>query len=185
MMSATMKRKRPQPLVLNCVSGSFEDKSNDFLCPICFEIIEEANVTKCGHTFCLISRAISSMVSYKCISMSLERSNRCPKCNFVVEQVFPNFLLNELITKHHKLVLQKKIDSGKNNPREMTELQELLIHKSDQLDLSDINLLLESLAQRKRLLEASCKAIENDLLKDFLAQVRNHKQEQLDQLTRE
>ncbi len=26
--------------------------------------------------------------------MSLERSTRCPKCNFVVEQVFPNFLCN-------------------------------------------------------------------------------------------
>ncbi len=26
--------------------------------------------------------------------MSLKRSNRCPKCNFVVEQVFPNFLCN-------------------------------------------------------------------------------------------
>ena len=31
----------------------------------------------------------------------------------------------------------------------------------------------------------SCKTIENELLKDFLLQVRNHKQEQLDQLNRE
>ena len=35
----------------------------------------------------------------------------------------------------------------------MSELQEILIQKSDQLDLADINLLLESLSQRKTQLE--------------------------------
>ena len=33
--------------------------------------------------------------SYKCILQSLEQSNRCPKCNYVIEktdQIFPNFL---------------------------------------------------------------------------------------------
>jgi len=38
----------------------------------------------------------------------------------------------------------------------MTELQELLIQKSDQLDLTDVNLMLESLAHRKTQLEAVC-----------------------------
>jgi hypothetical protein len=36
----------------------------------------------------------------------------------------------------------------------MTELQELLVQKSDQLDLIDVNLMLESLAHRKAQLEA-------------------------------
>ena len=36
----------------------------------------------------------------------------------------------------------------------MTELQEILLQKSDQLDLSDINVLLDSLSSRKTQLEA-------------------------------
>lgn len=28
------------------------ERKNDFTCPICFEIIEEASITRCGHTFC-------------------------------------------------------------------------------------------------------------------------------------
>ncbi|XP_006824062.2 E3 ubiquitin-protein ligase COP1-like [Saccoglossus kowalevskii] len=82
--AATRRRKRPQPPIYNGVYNSYEDKNNDFVCPICFEMIEEAHMTKCGHTFC-----------FKCITRSLEESNRCPKCNFVIEktdQIFPNFL---------------------------------------------------------------------------------------------
>ena len=28
------------------------DKNNDYLCPICFEFLQEAYMTRCGHTFC-------------------------------------------------------------------------------------------------------------------------------------
>ncbi|XP_022251747.1 E3 ubiquitin-protein ligase RFWD2-like [Limulus polyphemus] len=50
--------------------------------------------------------------SFKCIRRALEQSNRCPKCNFVIEkkdQIFPNFLLNELITKHQQKMAEKKL----------------------------------------------------------------------------
>uniref|UniRef100_A0A8C9DCZ5 COP1 E3 ubiquitin ligase n=1 Tax=Prolemur simus TaxID=1328070 RepID=A0A8C9DCZ5_PROSS len=78
-------RKRPllAPLC-NGLINSYEDKSNDFVCPICFDMIEEAYMTKCGHSFC-----------YKCIHQSLEDNNRCPKCNYVVDNIdhlYPNFL---------------------------------------------------------------------------------------------
>uniref|UniRef100_A0A2I2YSW4 COP1 E3 ubiquitin ligase n=1 Tax=Gorilla gorilla gorilla TaxID=9595 RepID=A0A2I2YSW4_GORGO len=45
-------RKRPllAPLC-NGLINSYEDKSNDFVCPICFDMIEEAYMTKCGHSF--------------------------------------------------------------------------------------------------------------------------------------
>ncbi|KAI2520516.1 RFWD2 isoform 5 [Pan troglodytes] len=48
-------------------------------------MIEEAYMTKCGHSFC-----------YKCIHQSLEDNNRCPKCNYVVDNIdhlYPNFLV--------------------------------------------------------------------------------------------
>uniref|UniRef100_A0A2K6F291 Uncharacterized protein n=1 Tax=Propithecus coquereli TaxID=379532 RepID=A0A2K6F291_PROCO len=67
-------RKRPllAPLC-NGLINSYEDKSNDFVCLFYFF---PAN-------------------SYKCIHQSLEDNNRCPKCNYVVDNIdhlYPNFL---------------------------------------------------------------------------------------------
>ncbi|XP_058017527.1 uncharacterized protein LOC131187273 isoform X2 [Ahaetulla prasina] len=65
--------------------------ANSWLTPICFDMIEEAYMTKCGHSFC-----------YKSIHQSLEDNKRCPKCNYVVDNIdhlYPNFLVNELILK--------------------------------------------------------------------------------------
>lgn len=94
-------RKRPliAPLC-NGLLNSYEDKSNDFVCPICFDMIEEAYMTKCGHSFC-----------YKCIHQSLEDNNRCPKCNYVVDNIdhlYPNFLVNELILKQKQRFEEKR-----------------------------------------------------------------------------
>lgn len=59
-----------------------------FSCPVCFELISEATITRCGHTYCS-----------RCILKSIECTKKCPKCNqsLTPEQTFPNFLLNELI----------------------------------------------------------------------------------------
>ncbi|MGH0145194.1 UNVERIFIED_CONTAM: hypothetical protein FKN15_042238 [Acipenser sinensis] len=46
--SSSRKRTLPTPLC-NGLINSYEDKSNDFVCPVCFEMIEEAHMTKCGH----------------------------------------------------------------------------------------------------------------------------------------
>lgn len=37
---------------LGGLGGSLEDKDCDLLCPVCFELIDEAYVTRCGHSFC-------------------------------------------------------------------------------------------------------------------------------------
>lgn len=170
-------RKRQHPPVLNGLENSYEDKNNDFLCPICFDIIEEAHMTKCGHSFC-----------YKCILKNLERSTRCPKCNFTIEnkdQIFPNFSLNELILKHKQRLDEKKIKLEKQNGYGKSELQEFLAQESDSLELCDVNLMLKVLVQKKQQLEADCKAAHTQLLKEFLQQVRRHKQDVLDELTKE
>lgn len=170
-------RKRQHPPVFNGLQYSYEDRNNDFLCPICFDIIEEAYITKCGHSFC-----------FKCILKSLEQSNRCPKCNFTLEskeQIFPNFLLNELILKHRQQMDEKKLRMEKMNGHHVSELQEFLSQESDNLELADVNFMLEVLVQKKQQLEADCKAAHFQLLKEFLQQVRRHKQDQLERLTKE
>lgn len=50
---------------LGGLGGSLEDKDCDLLCPVCFELIDEAYVTRCGHSFC-----------YACIAKSVELHRR-------------------------------------------------------------------------------------------------------------
>ncbi|XP_018906743.1 E3 ubiquitin-protein ligase COP1 isoform X1 [Bemisia tabaci] len=176
--------KRQHPYVLKGVKNSFEDKTNDYLCPICFELIEEAHITKCGHTFC-----------FQCISKSLEGNNRCPKCNSMIggrEHIFPNFLLNELITKYKTKVRNLKDLVGGSDkvsddplPPLSDNLRGFVASESQNLALADVNVILEVLNQRKSILEAESCAVQNKLLHEFLKHLLKHKEAQLNQLTKE
>ncbi|XP_075222711.1 E3 ubiquitin-protein ligase COP1-like isoform X1 [Lycorma delicatula] len=180
---ATPQRMRPMkrqhPAVLNGIGGSFEDKTNDYLCPICFELIEEAHITRCGHTFC-----------YRCISKSLEINNRCPKCGFTLgsqEHIFPNFLLNELISKYKSRV-KGAAELGLSTDDESVPadgLRDFVASESQNLTLPDVNIMLEVLTQRKHLLEAESCAAQNKLLYEFLKHLLRQKESQLIQLKKE
>lgn len=66
--------------------GSELDK--DFLCPICMQIIKDAFLTACGHSFC-----------YMCIATHLQNKSDCPCCGHYLtpNHLVPNFLLNKVI----------------------------------------------------------------------------------------
>uniref|UniRef100_A0A8C4DR44 COP1 E3 ubiquitin ligase n=1 Tax=Dicentrarchus labrax TaxID=13489 RepID=A0A8C4DR44_DICLA len=118
--SGSRKKSLHQTPLYNGLLNSYEDKSNDFVCPICFEMIEEAHMTKCGHSFC-----------FKCIRQSLEDSNRCPKCNYIVDnvdQLYPNFLVNELILKQKQRSEEKrlKLDHPESQAAQRQILMEFL-----------------------------------------------------------
>lgn len=134
-----------------------------FSCPICFELINEATITRCGHTYCS-----------KCIQKSIEINKKCPKCNqsLTTEQTFPNFLLNELISKY-TLEQQEKDrlfsasqSLDENDPAE--NLKTFLASESKHLSLPDVNVILDVLTQRKVLLEAESITAQNKLLHEFL-----------------
>uniref|UniRef100_S4R572 COP1 E3 ubiquitin ligase n=1 Tax=Petromyzon marinus TaxID=7757 RepID=S4R572_PETMA len=135
--------------------------------PICFDMIEEAYITKCGHSFCC-----------KCIRRSLEENNRCPKCNYVIEnpnQIFPNFLCEFLPP-----LTTLRCVSTTGAPWE-----ELLALDQDGLELADVNRMLELLTQKKMQLEAESTVAQHQLLIEFLQQAHRNKQGQLDQLSKE
>ncbi|XP_067388513.1 E3 ubiquitin-protein ligase COP1 isoform X2 [Emydura macquarii macquarii] len=171
-------RKRPllTPLC-NGLLNSYEDKSNDFVCPICFDMIEEAYMTKCGHSFC-----------YKCIHQSLEDNNRCPKCNYVVDNIdhlYPNFLVNELILKQKQRFEEKRFKLDPSNGHRWQIFQDLLGTDQDNLDLANVNLMLELLVQKKKQLEAESHAAQLQILMEFLKVARRNKREQLEQIQKE
>uniref|UniRef100_A0A673J0D9 E3 ubiquitin-protein ligase RFWD2-like n=1 Tax=Sinocyclocheilus rhinocerous TaxID=307959 RepID=A0A673J0D9_9TELE len=161
-------RKRP---LYNGLINPYEDKSNDFVCPICFEMIEEAHMTKCGHSFC-----------YKCIRQSLEDSNRCPKCNYIidnVDQLYPNFLVNELILKQKQRSEEKRLkrDHPVSNGTKWQVFQDVLGADQENMDLANVNYILEYLLQKKKQLEAESQAAQRQILMEFLKEARRNKRE--------
>ncbi|XP_019170184.1 PREDICTED: E3 ubiquitin-protein ligase COP1-like isoform X2 [Ipomoea nil] len=62
----------------------------DVLCPICMQVIKDAFLTPCGHSFC-----------YMCIITHLKNKSDCPCCShyLTATQLYPNFVLNKLLTK--------------------------------------------------------------------------------------
>uniref|UniRef100_I3KIQ2 COP1 E3 ubiquitin ligase n=1 Tax=Oreochromis niloticus TaxID=8128 RepID=I3KIQ2_ORENI len=178
--SGNRKRSLHQAPLYNGLLNSYEDKSNDFVCPICFEMIDEAHMTKCGHSFC-----------FKCIRQSLEDSNRCPKCNYIidnVDQVYPNFLVNELILKQKQRSEEKRLKLDhpvSTNGSRWQVFQDVLSPDQENLDLANVNLMLELLLQKKKQLEAESQAAQRQILMEFLKEARRNKREQLEQLQKE
>ncbi|GFN78097.1 E3 ubiquitin-protein ligase rfwd2 [Plakobranchus ocellatus] len=167
--SARRARKRPATPVLGGQEGSYKNVNNDFVCPICFDLIDEAYMTKCGHSFC-----------HSCIERSLERNNRCPRCGVPIEnpsQIFPNFSLMELIRKHKAGDQKHSIDKQPN----VQDWQCL----SQDLDLVDINNVMSLLVMRKQLLEQGSKVSEARMLRTFLEEVRGRKEKELEKLQRQ
>lgn len=175
--SGSRKKSLHQTPLYNGLLNSYEDKSNDFVCPICFEMIEEAHMTKCGHSFC-----------FRCIRQSLEDSNRCPKCNYIVDnvdQLYPNFLVNELILKQKQMSEEKRLKLDHPNGSRWKVFQDALSPDQENLDLANVNLMLELLVQKKKQLEAESQAAQRQILMEFLKEARRNKREQLEQLQKE
>lgn len=134
-----------------------------FSCPVCFELISEATITRCGHTYCS-----------KCIQKSIEINKKCPKCNqsLTSDQTFPNYLLNELISKFTLEQQEKErlFSTSQSVDAEdpADNLKSFLASESNKLTLPDVNVILEVLTQRKVLLEAESITAQNKLLYEFL-----------------
>lgn len=180
--TAAIKR----PLALNGISSTVEEKNVDFLCPICFDIIVEAHITRCGHTFC-----------YQCILKSIETFKRCPKCNSTIssssEHIFPNYLLGELIAKHRiKMQVQEHMDAsaggsavGVMASKSTDGLKQFITSESEKLALPDVNVILDILTQRKQMLESESCTAQNRLLYEFLKHLLRQKEEQAARITEE
>ena len=157
------------------VSGSFDVISNDFICPICFNLIEEAYMTKCGHTFC-----------HSCLKRSLEVNNKCIKCNKVLikkDEIYPNFLLNDLIQKQKRKFNEMLLTSkqSKTDSR-VLELQAFLAADESELNLSDLDHILRLLREKRRRIVQEGTLAHNQLLLEFLQDLRKEKQAILDKV---
>ena len=180
----TPKRQRSSTAGSIASVATYDEKTLDLLCPVCFNLIQEAYITKCGHTFC-----------YGCIIKSIETLKRCPKCNASItneEMIFPNFLLNDLIKKHklrmnglETLGLIRDSSGEFASAAPADALKDFIASESQNLTLPDVNVMLEILTQRKQLLEAESCAAQNKLLLEFLTHLFGQKREQKSRIVKE
>ena len=154
-----------QPTVL----GSFQTINEDFICPICFNLIEEAYMTKCGHTFC-----------YNCLKRCLEQTNKCIKCNnsfLSKDEIYPNFLLNDHIQKQ-KRKMEEVLDTSKRlkTDSRLWEWQVFLAADDHNLNLSDLDQMMKILQEKRKRIVQEGTAAHNQVLLEFLCDMRKEKQ---------
>lgn len=141
------------------------EMDKDLLCPICMQIIKDAFLTACGHSFC-----------YMCIITHLNNKNDCPCCGHYLtnNQLFPNFLLNKLLKKTTARQIGK-------NASPLEHLRQSLQHGYE-VSVKELDSLLSLLSEKKRRMEQEEAETNMKVLLDFLHCLRKQKVEELTEL---
>eukprot|EP00741_Cyanophora_paradoxa_P005192 tig00000852_g5032.t1 len=168
-MADARERERASPSGVPEAESDDPVQEADLQCPICFQLLTDAFITSCGHSYC-----------FSCISRHLSQRSDCPTCGrapLTKDNVFPNFALNKLLAK---ATSAKKRAAGSA----VALLQEQILSQKT-WSLSDLDALLGALVEKKRKLETSEAEAELDVLMFFLQQSRAQKFQHVAQLTRE
>ncbi|XP_039060317.1 E3 ubiquitin-protein ligase COP1-like [Hibiscus syriacus] len=134
----------------------------DLLCPICMQIIKDAFLTSCGHSFC-----------YMCIITHLQNKSDCPCCTQFLtnNHLFPNFLLDKLLKKTSARQISKTASPV-----------EQFCHALQQgygVTIKELDNLLSLLAEKKRKMEQEEAERNMQILLDFLHCLRKQKVDEL------
>ncbi|CAE6026285.1 unnamed protein product [Arabidopsis arenosa] len=141
------------------------DLDKDLLCPICMQIIKDAFLTACGHSFC-----------YMCIITHLRNKSDCPCCSqhLTNNQLYPNFLLDKLLKKTSARHVSKTASP-------LDQFREALQRGCD-VSIKEVDNLLSLLAERKRKMEQEEAERNMQILLDFLHCLRKQKVDELNEV---
>ncbi|KAK9078163.1 hypothetical protein SSX86_002220 [Deinandra increscens subsp. villosa] len=145
--------------------GQSETTDKDLLCPICMQIIKDAFLTSCGHSFC-----------YMCIITHLDNKSDCPCCasSLTANQLYPNILLDKLLKKTSASQVSKSA-----SPLEQFRLA--LLQGYD-VSIKEMDALLSLLSEKKRKLEQEEAERNMQNLLDFLHFLRKKKIDELNEV---
>ncbi|KAI3465606.1 hypothetical protein Pfo_022269 [Paulownia fortunei] len=137
----------------------------ELLCPICMQIIKDAFLTACGHSFC-----------YMCIVTHLQNKSDCPCCaQFLTpSQLFPNFLLDKLLKKTSAHQLSKTASP--------IEQFRQALEQGCEVSVKELDSLLSLVAEKKRKLEQEEAERNMQILLDFLHCLRKQKVNELNEV---
>ncbi|KAI3680477.1 hypothetical protein L6452_35248 [Arctium lappa] len=141
------------------------ETDKDVLCPICMQIIKDAFLTSCGHSFC-----------YMCIVTHLQNKSDCPSCAsyLTTKQLFPNFLLNKLLMKASARQIAKHASP--------TEQLRRALQQGCDVSVKELDILLVLLAEKKRKMEQEEAETNLQVMHDFLHCLRKQKLEELKEI---
>ncbi|KAI3789456.1 hypothetical protein L2E82_02252 [Cichorium intybus] len=145
------------------VGRESKETDKEFLCPICMQIIKDAFLTSCGHSFC-----------YMCIITHLDNKSDCPSCGsaLTTNQLFPNFLLDKLLKKTSASQLSKTASP-------LEQFRQALL-QGYEVSVKELDTLLSLLSEKKRKLEQEEAEKNMQNLVEFLQCLRKKK---IDELT--
>ncbi|KAH9744987.1 E3 ubiquitin-protein ligase COP1 [Citrus sinensis] len=137
----------------------------DMLCPICMQIIKEAFLTACGHSFC-----------YMCIITHLRNKSDCPCCGHYLtnNQLYPNFLLDKLLKKTSARQISKTASPLENFRQ--------ALQQGCGVSVKEIDSLMSLLSEKKRKMEQEEAERNMQILLDFLHCLRKQKVDELKEI---
>ncbi|KNA04927.1 hypothetical protein SOVF_195150 [Spinacia oleracea] len=145
--------------------GESVSGDKDFLCPICMQIIKDAFLTACGHSYC-----------YMCIFTHLRNKNDCPCCSrfLTPKLIFPNFALNKILKKMSNYQFGKSAS--------LSEQLRRTLQQGCDVSVKDLDCLLSLLGEKKRKMEQEEAETNLQVLLEFLVCLRKGKLEELSQI---
>ncbi|CAL1407235.1 unnamed protein product [Linum trigynum] len=147
------------------IEAGVSEVDKDLLCPICMQIIKDAFLTACGHSFC-----------HMCIITHLRNKSDCPCCGHYLtsNQLFPNFLLQKLLKKASSSQLSK-------NASPVEKFRQAL-QQGCEVSIKELDSLLSLLAEKKRKMEQEEAERNMQVLLDFLHYLRKQKVDELNEI---
>lgn len=136
----------------------------DSLCPICMQIIKDAFLTACGHSFC-----------YMCIITHLQNKSDCPCCGVYLtnNQLFPNRLLDKLLKKTSAQQISKTA-----SPVEQFHHS---LEQGCEVSVKELDTLLSVLTEKKRKMEQDEAERNMKILMEFLNSLKMQKVDELNE----
>ncbi|XP_073048064.1 E3 ubiquitin-protein ligase COP1-like [Primulina eburnea] len=142
-----------------------DEFDKDVLCPICMQIIKDAFLTACGHSFC-----------YTCIVTHLQNKSDCPCCShfLTANQLYPNFLLSKLLMK----------TSARQIAKTASPLEQLrrALEQGCEASVKELESLLLLLAEKKSKMEQEEAETNLQILLDFLQYLKKKKLDELNEV---
>ncbi|KAL5578736.1 hypothetical protein UlMin_011178 [Ulmus minor] len=141
-----------------------EEADKDMFCPICMQIIKDAFLTACGHSFC-----------YMCLVTHLRNKTDCPCCAHYLTptHIFPNFLLDKLLKKTSASLMAKTASPFEHLRQALEQGLEVSIREIDGL--------LSLLSEKKRKMEQEEAEKNMQIMLSFLHCLRRLKLQELNE----
>ncbi|KAL0001600.1 hypothetical protein SO802_015381 [Lithocarpus litseifolius] len=142
-----------------------DELDKDFLCPICMQMIKDAFLTACGHSFC-----------YMCIVTHLRHKSDCPCCSqpLTIHNLFPNFLLDKLLKKASAQQISKTASP--------VEHLRHSLQQGCEVSIKELDTLLLLLTEKKRKMEQEEAERNMQILMTFLHCLRKQKVDELNEV---